>query len=191
MNNGISNMGGNMQGTPISQLLNNNQNNNQTMYNATPSPPATNPIYIPSKPTSIKQIVNKINKQSQKEKSKKKYKIEETDDDDDDKDNTKDKDDKEEDIEEDIEEDDDNNNKKDKKDKDLQIPEIIKDAGLIWIIYLVLSVNIIKEFIGNYIKYINPNTEGVVEFKGVIVYGLLLSILFLVSKLSLKYFNKY
>ena len=49
----------------------------------------------------------------------------------------------------------------------------------------------IKNFIAKYITALNPNEEGVVTFKGVVVYGFLLALLYLITKFSLKHFDKY
>jgi len=187
MNNnlGISNMGGNMQGTPIAQILNNVDNNVLTNQN-----------------NSIHKLVKKINDNDKIQKLKK---IKKENNDDDDNDNNIDIDDN--DID-DIDDIDDNNKKKyikkdikknkrnknniTKKEKDIfQIPELIKDAGLIWIIYLVLSINIIKNFVAQYLTVLNPNEEGVVSFKGVAIYGFLLAIMYIVIKFGLQHFNKY
>ena len=59
-----------------------------------------------------------------------------------------------------------------------KIPEFIRDPLLIWIIFILLSQNFIKQLIGKYIKQINPNEEGVVSFIGVVIYGLIFAVLF-------------
>jgi len=59
-----------------------------------------------------------------------------------------------------------------------QIPEFIKDPLLIWVIFILLSQNFIKQLIGKYVKQINPNEEGVVSFIGVVIYGLIFAVLF-------------
>ena len=176
-NSGISNMGGNMEGTPITQLLNNVENI---------------PKRVSNNVNDIKYIVNKLNQEDklEKEQKKRKYVNKDTETDTDEviipekKKNKKDN----------------KKNTKTKKSKDsdeltesnnFKIPELIKDAGLIWIIYLVLSINLVKNFIANYMTVLNPNEEGVVSFKGVATYGLLLALLFLVIKFSLKHFDKY
>lgn len=80
---------------------------------------------------------------------------------------------------------DDNSNKKnvkiEKKSKFklfFRIPEFIRDPLLIWIIFILLSQNFIKQLIGKYVKQINPNDEGVVSFMGVVIYGLIFAVLF-------------
>lgn len=59
-----------------------------------------------------------------------------------------------------------------------RIPEFIRDPLLIWIIFILLSQNFIKQLIGKYVKQINPNEEGVVSFMGVVIYGLIFAVLF-------------
>jgi len=66
------------------------------------------------------------------------------------------------------------------------IPEFIRDPLLIWIIFILLSQNFIKQLIGKYVKQINPNEEGVVSFFGVVIYGLIFAILFGLVKFLLK-----
>ena len=179
--NGIADMGGNMNGTPITQLISN-----------FPSPPKQNYFQqnysdesTVSKKKSIKKIIDELNNDNIKQKKlkNKKKKNTKTDEDNDSKENKEDKEDKE-----DKEEDDDDI--KYKKSKNI-IPEILKDLLLIWVIFIILSNGIIKNFIAKYINAINPDDTGVVRFKGIAVYGLLLASLYVIIKLGLKYFNKY
>lgn len=59
-----------------------------------------------------------------------------------------------------------------------EIPEFIRDSLLIWIIFILLSQNFIKQLIGKYVRQINPNEDGVVSFMGVVIYGLIFAVLF-------------
>lgn len=59
-----------------------------------------------------------------------------------------------------------------------KIPEFFRDPLLIWIIFILLSQNFIKQLIGKYVKQINPNEDGVVSFMGVVIYGLIFAVLF-------------
>jgi len=59
-----------------------------------------------------------------------------------------------------------------------KIPEFVRDPLLIWIIFILLSQNFIKQLIGKYVKQINPNEEGVVSLLGVVIYGLIFAVLF-------------
>ena len=189
--NGISNMGGNMQGTPISQLLNDNDNNDNNDNNDTNNT-INVPIKVPKQINDIKKLVNTINEKEQDEKNKKRKlkKIEYTDEDTDDIITSK-KINKSKKIDTDTDEEDNKKDKKKNKNIAFQIPEIIKDTGLIWVIYLVLSINIIQKFIAKYMTSLNPNEDGVIPFKGVAAYGLILALLYLVIKFALKYFDKY
>ncbi len=58
------------------------------------------------------------------------------------------------------------------------IPKFIQDPLLIWVIFILLSQNFIKQLIGKYVHQINPNEEGVVSFMGVAVYGLIFAVIF-------------
>ena len=66
-----------------------------------------------------------------------------------------------------------------------KIPEFVKDPLLIWIIFIFLSQNFIKQLIGKYVQHINPNEEGVVSFLGVVIYGLIFAVLFALIKFLL------
>jgi hypothetical protein len=57
-----------------------------------------------------------------------------------------------------------------------------KDFILIFAIYFVLSQEMVKDFFGNYFNSLNPDSEGKVNIQGVIIYGLILSTLFIVLK---------
>jgi hypothetical protein len=58
----------------------------------------------------------------------------------------------------------------------------IKDFILLFSIYFILSQDMIKDLFGGYFTCINPDDEGKVGVKGVIVYGLILTIIFMLSK---------
>lgn len=167
---GISNMGGNMEGTPISVIRNDVRSDvrNDVINDSLQQPT--------DKINRIKKIVSKINKEDVEEKKQKKIKIPETDTD----------------TEEIIVE------KKKTKKKEIVEKEssfnyidLLKDAGIIWVIYMILSINILKNFIAKYVKWINPNEEGVVPFSGIAVYGLILTLIFIITKFSLIKFDKY
>lgn len=166
MDMGISNMGGNMEGTPISMIRKDVSNDviNDSLQQPT------------DKINRIKKIVSKINKEDIEEKKQKKKKIPETDTDTEeiivDKKKTKNK--------EIVE-----------KEYSFNYIDLLKDAGIIWLIYMVLSINILKNFIARYVKWINPNEEGVVPFSGIAVYGLILTLIFIITKFSLIKFDKY
>ncbi len=58
----------------------------------------------------------------------------------------------------------------------------IKDFILLFSIYFILSQDMIKDLFSGYFTCLNPDEEGKVGIKGVIVYGLLLTIIFMLSK---------
>lgn len=80
--------------------------------------------------------------------------------------------------------------KSDKKEsKQNIIEDSIYDGILLLIIYLLMSQDFVKSFLGRYIKLINVNSEGFVPFTGILTYGLIfvlvfLSIRFIIHKLS-------
>ena len=72
----------------------------------------------------------------------------------------------------------DDNNDYDDEDKNVgwleSIPFWLKEIFIFIIIYFIFSMGTVKNTIGSYIKYINPDSNGNVSFVGVIIYGLLL-----------------
>jgi hypothetical protein len=58
----------------------------------------------------------------------------------------------------------------------------VKDFILLFSIYFILSQDMIKDLFSGYFTCINPDDEGKVGVKGVIVYGLILTIIFMLSK---------
>ncbi len=66
-----------------------------------------------------------------------------------------------------------------------EIPDVIKEALIILVLFIILSQPIIKINIGKVIKQIVPDEEGKVGMPGVIIYGMLLSLLYIFFK---KYF---
>ena len=59
---------------------------------------------------------------------------------------------------------------------------LLKDFLIIFILYLFLSQDMIKDFFANYFTCINPNEDGKVGIKGVVIYGLILAVLFVLVK---------
>lgn len=57
-----------------------------------------------------------------------------------------------------------------------------KDFLILFILYFVLSQEMIKDFFSKYFSSLNPDTEGKVGVQGVIIYGLILTVLFTVIK---------
>lgn len=57
-----------------------------------------------------------------------------------------------------------------------------KDFILLFALYFILSQDMIKDFFAGYFSSINPDDEGKVGVQGVIVYGLILCVLFVIIK---------
>jgi len=76
-------------------------------------------------------------------------------------------------------------NKKDKKNKckKIEYEDYIYDFILLFIIFMLMSQQFVKNFIGTYIKAININENGIVPFSGVVIYGLIFVSLFISSKI--------
>ena len=60
--------------------------------------------------------------------------------------------------------------------------ENLKDFIIIFVLYFLLSQEMIKDFFGNYFTSLNPDDEGKVNVQGVIIYGLIFSFLFIIIK---------
>jgi hypothetical protein len=58
----------------------------------------------------------------------------------------------------------------------------LKEFVLLFSIYFVLSQDMVKDFFAKYLTWLNPDEEGKVDLKGIMVYGLLLSVLFLIIR---------
>ena len=57
-----------------------------------------------------------------------------------------------------------------------------KDFLLLFILYFILSQEMIKDFFSKYFNSLNPDNEGKVGVQGVIIYGLILTISFIIIK---------
>ena len=57
-----------------------------------------------------------------------------------------------------------------------------KDFLVLFILYFVLSQEMIKDFFSKYFTSLNPDSEGKVNVQGIIVYGLILTILFMIIR---------
>lgn len=74
--------------------------------------------------------------------------------------------------------------KKTKKNNDTNILEdSLYDGILLFIIFILMSQTFVRNFIGNYVNWINVNDEGIVPFKGVAVYGVIFVLVFILSRL--------
>jgi hypothetical protein len=61
-----------------------------------------------------------------------------------------------------------------------------KDFFLILCLYLIMSQDMIKDLFANYFKALQPNEEGKVGAVGVVIYGLILSVLFVFIRIFIK-----
>jgi hypothetical protein len=57
-----------------------------------------------------------------------------------------------------------------------------KDFLILFILYFLLSQEMIKDFFSRYFSSLNPDDEGKIGVQGVIIYGLILTILFMIIK---------
>jgi hypothetical protein len=57
-----------------------------------------------------------------------------------------------------------------------------KDFLVLFILYFILSQEMIKDFFAKYFTSLNPDNEGKIGVQGVIVYGLILTILYMIIK---------
>ena len=62
------------------------------------------------------------------------------------------------------------------------LPEWLKDILIILVIYVILSQNTVKTFVGKYINSINPGSDGTVSFLGIVIYGTLLAVLYVIIR---------
>jgi len=65
------------------------------------------------------------------------------------------------------------------------IPNFAKEVLLLIFVYILFSQGFIKKLIGNHITYVNQNTEGNVPFIGVVIYGSILAIFYIIFKIML------
>ena len=61
----------------------------------------------------------------------------------------------------------------------------IKDFLIIIVAYIILSTETVRTFIGSYVSSINPNEDGVVGFNGILTYGIILALLFIIIRILL------
>ena len=64
-----------------------------------------------------------------------------------------------------------------------KIPQYIVDPIILFIIYLLMSQEFVKRFIGNYVNVINPDETGFVGIKGILAYGMVLVLTYNVTRL--------
>lgn len=62
------------------------------------------------------------------------------------------------------------------------IPEILREPLIILVLFILLSEAFVQENIGKYIPQVNPCSEGKVSRVGVVIYGIVLVILYMILK---------
>jgi hypothetical protein len=62
------------------------------------------------------------------------------------------------------------------------MPKDLRDPIIILVLYVILSQSFVYTFIGKYIKQINPDESGRVSFWGILIYGIILAMLFNITK---------
>jgi len=78
--------------------------------------------------------------------------------------------------------DDDDDRKKTKNSIMKNIPEYLHEPLIIFVIYMILSLDIVKKALASYIPQLKPNGDGNVQLVGIAVYGMILGIIYSVVK---------
>jgi uncharacterized protein YpuA (DUF1002 family) len=76
-------------------------------------------------------------------------------------------------------------NEKEKKDNGgwlSSIPEVLREPLILVVLYVILSQDMVKNFFGKYIKQLNSEETGGIGFVGVVIYGIILAVLFVLAK---------
>jgi hypothetical protein len=152
----------NTDGTPIGLLRNDLNNDNDSHYS----------VGSIDTTTDIRNLVNEINTniKSKKENYKEEDEIKNIDTND---------------ISDEKKDDDKKKKKKRNKNNKYKVPmeDYLYDFVLLFIIFMLMSQDFVKNFIGSYIKIININEKGVVPISGVATYGVIFVTVFILSKI--------
>lgn len=70
-----------------------------------------------------------------------------------------------------------------KNDCNIPMVDYAYDFILLFIIFMLMSQDFVKNFIGAYVKSINVNEKGIVPIHGVAVYGIIFVTVFILSKI--------
>jgi hypothetical protein len=62
------------------------------------------------------------------------------------------------------------------------IPETLQEPLLLLLVFILLSQTVVKDTVGKYIKQINPDTDGKVSFVGILIYGVIFVVVFMLAK---------
>lgn len=117
--------------------------------------------------SNMQHIVEDINDAIKHDKRRKKSARSDESDTEDNQDNTE--------IEEDVQ-------PKEKKSLKTVISSFLKEPILLLVLFIILSINPVKNAIGQYIPYINPDENGVVGIMGIASYGAVLVVLFTIIR---------
>lgn len=63
-----------------------------------------------------------------------------------------------------------------------KIPKILREPLIIFILFMILSIPHVQSFLSKYINQINPDMYGRIPMTGSIIYGIILAVLFVISK---------
>lgn len=63
-----------------------------------------------------------------------------------------------------------------------KIPFLFREPLIIVVVYVILSLDIVKQTLGSYIPQIKPNAGGNVQFIGYIIYGMIMAIAIMTMK---------
>lgn len=62
------------------------------------------------------------------------------------------------------------------------VPDIFQEPLIIAVLFIILSLNVVRKTLGAYIPQANLNEDGSIAFTGIVVYAIILSIGYLVLK---------
>lgn len=63
-----------------------------------------------------------------------------------------------------------------------KIPFLFREPLIIVVVYVILSLDIVKQTLGSYIPQIKPNAGGNIQFIGYIIYGMIMAIAIMTMK---------
>lgn len=63
-----------------------------------------------------------------------------------------------------------------------KIPLSFREPLIFLMVYILLSLPVVKKFIGEYIKQVNPLSDGNVPVSGIIIYGIIMVCLFMIIR---------
>lgn len=63
-----------------------------------------------------------------------------------------------------------------------KVPKMLREPLIIVVLFIILSQPIIRDNIAKYVRQINPDLDGKVPFVGILIYGIIFAVLFVVAK---------